>query len=64
MLTAAVGVVAGMRKLAMPAILGYLAVGIIWIVSFYRRKPAVTDVIREDLERSHARFKEVSVRSA
>ena len=29
MLTAAVGVVAGMRKLAMPAILGYLAVGML-----------------------------------
>ena len=29
LLTAAVGVVAGMRKLAMPAILGYLAVGML-----------------------------------
>lgn len=44
----------------------YLAVGITWILAFYRRKPTATHVIREDLERSHARFREVpvTVRSA
>jgi amino acid transporter len=42
----------------------YLAIGIVWIRACYRRKPAATDVVREDLERIDARFKEASVPSA
>jgi amino acid transporter len=42
----------------------YLAIGIAWIFSVYRRKPAATAVVHQDLERSHARFKEVSAGSA
>ena len=39
----------------------YLAIGIVWIFSVYRRKPAATEVVHQDLERIHARFKEVPV---
>ena len=35
------------------AFLVYLAVGIVWIVSYYRRKPAAIAVAREDLDRTH-----------
>jgi len=42
----------------------YLGIGIVWIFACYRRKPAATVVVREDLDRIHARFKEVPVRSA
>ncbi|HWE74446.1 MAG TPA: APC family permease [Stellaceae bacterium] len=31
----------------------YLAVGIVWIVSVYRRKPAAIAFVQEDLDRSH-----------
>jgi amino acid transporter len=31
----------------------YLAIGIVWIVSHYRRKPAAVAVAREDLDRTH-----------
>jgi len=37
----------------------YLTIGIIWVFAFYRRKPTATDVIRQDLESSHARFKQI-----
>jgi amino acid transporter len=36
----------------------YLAMGIIWILAFYRRKPAAAAVVQADLERIHSRFKE------
>ncbi len=42
----------------------YLAIGIAWILAAYRRKPAATAVVHQDLERIHARFKEVPVRSS
>jgi len=38
------------------AFLAYLAVGMIWIFSFYGRKPGVSNVIRIDLESAHKRF--------
>lgn len=31
----------------------YLAIGIVWIAAYYRRKPAAIAVAREDLNRSH-----------
>jgi hypothetical protein len=34
----------------------YLAVGIVWILAFYRRKPAALAVVQADLERSHAGY--------
>ena len=34
----------------------YMAIGIIWIMSVYRRKPKAAEVVQADLERSHARF--------
>jgi len=40
------------------AFLVYLAIGIVWIVSFYRRKPAAVAVARQDLDRSHDRYQE------
>jgi amino acid transporter len=36
----------------------YMAIGIIWIMSVYRRKPKAMEVVQADLERSHARFKD------
>ncbi len=36
----------------------YLAIGIVWILAFYRRKPAAAAVVQADLERIHSRFKE------
>ena len=36
----------------------YLAVGIAWILAFYRRKPAAAAVVQADLERIHSRYKE------
>jgi hypothetical protein len=38
------------------AFLVYLAIGIVWIVSFYRRKPTAAMVAQEDLARSHDRY--------
>jgi amino acid transporter len=38
------------------AFLAYLAVGMIWIFSYYGRKPGVSNVIRIDLESAHRRF--------
>ncbi len=37
----------------------YMAVGIVWIFAFYRRSPAATAAISQDLEVSHARYKEI-----
>jgi amino acid transporter len=34
----------------------YLAVGIVWILAFYRRKPAAMAVVQADLERGHAGY--------
>ena len=36
----------------------YMAIGIIWIMSVYRRKPKAMEVVQADLERSHARYKD------
>ena len=36
--------------------LAYMAVGIIWILSFYGRQPAASEVARLDLEQSHAQY--------
>jgi len=36
--------------------LAYLAVGIVWILAFYGRKPTASESIRRDLDQSHARF--------
>ena len=36
--------------------LTYLAIGISWILAFHRRKPAASDVIRRDLDLTHARY--------
>jgi amino acid transporter len=38
------------------AFLAYLAVGMIWVFSFYGRKPGASNVIRVDLEHAHRRF--------
>ena len=38
------------------AFLVYLAVGMIWIMAFHRRKPSASGRIREDLDLSHGRF--------
>jgi amino acid transporter len=40
------------------AYLVYLAVGIIWIVAFHKRKPMAVGVIKQDLEANHARFQQ------
>ncbi len=36
--------------------LAYLAVGIVWILSFYKRQPSASLSIREDLQLAHDRF--------
>ena len=36
--------------------LAYLAVGIVWILSFYRRRPSASVTIRRDLQLAHDRF--------
>ena len=36
--------------------LAYLAVGIVWILSFYRRRPSASVSIRQDLQLAHDRF--------
>ncbi len=36
----------------------YLAVGIGWILAFYRRKPAAMAVVQADLDRIHSHYKE------
>jgi len=36
----------------------YMAIGIIWIMSVYRRRPKAMEVVQADLERSHARYKD------
>ena len=38
------------------AFLVYLAVGIVWIMAFHRRRPSASGLIREDLDLSHGRF--------
>lgn len=38
------------------AFLAYLAVGVVWVLAFYRRRPAASTAIRGDLERAHRRF--------
>jgi L-asparagine transporter-like permease len=37
-------------------VLAYLAVGIVWILSFYRRRPSASVSIRQDLQLAHDRF--------
>jgi amino acid transporter len=34
----------------------YLGIGIVWIIAFYRRKPAAIAVAQQDLDRSHDRY--------
>jgi amino acid transporter len=34
----------------------YLAIGVVWIVAFYRRQPAAIARVQEDLDRSHDRY--------
>jgi amino acid transporter len=41
--------------------LAYLALGAVWIIAFYRRTPAATGKIQEDLEQSHARYQDMGV---
>ena len=36
--------------------LAYLAVGIVWILAFYRRQPSASVTVREDLQLAHDRF--------
>ncbi len=36
--------------------LAYLAVGIVWILAFYRRQPSASTQIRQDLQVAHDRF--------
>jgi amino acid transporter len=36
----------------------YMAIGIIWILSFYNRKPAAITVVQADIERNHATYHE------
>lgn len=38
--------------------LAYLAVGVLWITAFHKRKPLASQTIREDLELAHARFQQ------
>ena len=40
------------------AYLVYLAIGILWIVAFHKRKPTAVGVIKQDLEANHARFQQ------
>jgi amino acid transporter len=40
------------------AFLVYLAIGIVWIMSFYRRQPAAITKVQEDLDRSHDLYEE------
>jgi amino acid transporter len=39
------------------AFLVYLAIGAVWIAAFYRRTPTAPELIKEDLDQAHARFK-------
>ncbi len=41
--------------------LAYLAVGIVWILAFYQRKPTASTAIQGDLERAHSRYQEPMV---
>jgi amino acid transporter len=36
----------------------YLAIGVLWIVAFYRRQPAAIARVQEDLDRSHDRYED------
>ena len=36
--------------------LAYLAIGVVWILAFQRRKPSATTLIRDDLESAHRKF--------
>jgi len=42
------------------AYLVYLAVGILWIVAFHKRKPAAVGAIKQDLQANHAQFQQDS----
>ncbi|HEY0145650.1 MAG TPA: APC family permease [Methylovirgula sp.] len=42
------------------AFLAYLAVGAIWIAAFYRRTPTAPELIKGDLDQSHARYSAVA----
>ena len=44
--------------------LAYLAVGIVWVLIFYGRKPTASETIRLDLDQSHARFQPAMVLEA
>jgi amino acid transporter len=37
----------------------YMAVGIIWVLTHYGRKPSASDVVRKDLDYTHSQFKAV-----
>ncbi len=39
------------------AFLVYLAIGAVWIAAFYRRTPTAPELIKEDLDQAHARYK-------
>lgn len=43
------------------AFLVYLAIGIAWILAFHRRQPTASDLIKQDLDQSHARFQSVGM---
>jgi amino acid transporter len=43
------------------AFLVYLAVGIAWILAFYKREPMAPTKIRQDLDESHARYKNMGM---
>jgi amino acid transporter len=43
------------------AFLVYLAIGAVWIVAFYRRQPAASGTIKQDLDQSHARYQGMGV---
>jgi len=37
----------------------YMAIGVIWVLTHYGRKPAASEVVRKDLDYTHAQFKAV-----
>ncbi|HLH10623.1 MAG TPA: APC family permease [Methylovirgula sp.] len=43
------------------AFLVYLAIGIAWILAYYRRQPSASTTIQQDLEQSHARFQSMGM---
>jgi amino acid transporter len=42
------------------AFLVYLAIGAVWIAAFYRRTPSAPELIKDDLDQSHARYSAVA----